>query len=1008
MSCRWLGSWMQVAAAAVAPAIAAAQQAQTGTITGRVTDRAGTQPLVGVQIRVVGTPLGTLAGENGTFRLSGVPAGPVQLRAIRIGYAATTIPVTVTAGGTATADFALEAAVASLDAVTVTATGETQRKRENGTNVSTISADSIPKGATQNLSQVLNGRAAGVTVLQSGGTTGTGARIRIRGANSVSLSNEPLLIIDGVRLNNNPSSSSIGVGGQSPSRLNDINPEDIENIEVLKGPAASALYGTAAANGVIQVTTKRGATGRTRWTAYGEGGAVRENNTYPANFGSYGRFADATGAFGAESEPGCDRITASFGDCQQDSVSSFNTLEANSPFRDGNRQRYGLNASGGTARASYYFSGDHEEEKGVYPTSELDRNNLRANLRSELTRQIDATVTAGYLSSRLRLPQNDNNFLGYISNGLAGVADPQTDRSEANAEAGCEFRDGGYDPIGPCEINEIRTFQDVERFIGGVTSQYRPFGWLNITGNAGYDALNRFDNETFPAGAIDFSDLPEGSREGNRFQIRNWTGNLAGTANYGLREGITGTTSAGYQFQRELTEAVLAEGRVLAPGTSSLNALASRFAVDETYADNRTVGAFLSQQVAFNDRVFVSAALRGDDNSAFGTDFGFVYYPSANVSWVIAEEPWFPKSDVISSLRVRGAFGRNGLRPSNRDALRFFTALPARSASVELSGLDVTGLGLPGLKPEIITETEFGFDATFFAGRINAEVSYFNKDSKDALISRTTPASVGTITSRFENIGEVNNRGLEWLVGGALLNNDAVRWNASVSGSTIRNRLTQLGTGIAPIIFGLDAGQQHREGYALGGYWAVPYTYEDADGDGQIGFGEVTPGDSVSFLGNTIPKNQGALSSDITFRNLVRVSALLDYRTGYKLYNASESFRCGFFTCRGIQDPSAPLDEQAAAVGQVELGTFAGYIEDASFAKLREVAVTLFAPQQLAARLRATDLSLTLSGRNLATFTDYKGLDPEVNSGGQLNFSSFDFLSQPQVRYFTARLNLTF
>jgi TonB-linked SusC/RagA family outer membrane protein len=1008
MSCHRFVSWMPVAAAVAAatPAAVLAQQANPGTITGRVTDRAGTQPLPGVQIRVVGTTIGTIAGDDGSFRIVGVPAGTAQLRAIRIGYTATTVPVTVTAGGTATANFALEAAVASLDAVTVTATGETQRKRENGTNVSTIQADSIPAGAVQNLSQVLNGRAAGVTVLQSGGTTGTGARIRIRGANSVSLSNEPLLIVDGVRLNNNANSSSIGVGGQTPSRLNDINPEDIENIEILKGPAASALYGTAAANGVVQITTKRGAAGNTRWNAYAEGGAVRENNDYPPNFGAFGVF---TGDEEDGSVAGCDRITASFGDCQQDSVTRFNPLEQNSPFRNGSRQRYGLNASGGNQRTSFYLSGDHEEEKGVYVTSDLDRNNLRANLRTELSRRVDATATVGYVSSRLRLPQNDNNFLGYISNGLAGVSDPQTDRSEANAEAGCEFRDGGYDPIGPCEINEIRTFQDLERFVGGVTSSYRPTSWLTITGNGGYDALNRFDNETFPAGAIDFSDLPEGSREGNRFQVRNWTGNIAGTANYGLREGITGTTSAGYQYQRELTEAVLAEGRVLAPGTSSLNSLASRFAIDEQYADNRTVGAFVSQQVAFADRVFATVAVRGDDNSAFGTDFGFVYYPSANVSWVIAEEPWFPKSSLLSSLRLRGAFGRNGLRPSNRDALRFFTSLPARSNSVELSGLDVTGLGLPGLKPEIITETEFGFDANFFGGRVNTEVSYFNKNSKDALIARSTPASVGTITSRFENIGEVNNRGLEWLVGGAILNNDAVKWNATVSGSTIRNRLTRLGQDIAPIIFGLDAAQQHREGYALGGYWGVPITgFADADGDGQIGFGEVELGDSVSYLGNTIPKNQGALSSDITFRNLVRVSALLDYRTGYQLYNASESFRCGFFTCQGIVDPGSSLQQQAAAVAQVESGSYAGFIEDASFAKLREVSLTLFAPKTLASRVRASDLSLTLSGRNLATFSDYTGLDPEVNSGGQSNFSSFDFLSQPQVRYFTARLNLTF
>ena len=970
----------------------ASAQGTAGEIAGRVTSQDGTEPVPEAQIVIVGSSRGARTGSDGTYHILNVSPGPVQLRVMRIGYAAQTRTITVVAGERATADFALSPTVTTLDVVTATATGETQRKRENGTNVSTIVVDSVDKAAVQTFSQLINGRAAGVSVLQSTGTTGMGARIRVRGANSVSLSNEPLIIIDNVRVNNDPNSMSIGVGGQSPSRLNDINPEDIESLEIIKGPAAAALYGTAAANGVIQIRTKLGRTGPARWNVYSEGGLLREHNEYPANWGAWGDFGDG-------SEFGCDRLTAGFGDCSQDSVVSFNPLEVNSPFRKGWRSKFGLSAGGGGERVTYFVSGDMEREEGVYYTSALRRGSVRANMRAELSDRADLQINAGYVSSDLRLPQNDNNFLGYISNGLAGKALPETERG----------RDGGYDPIGPDEIDRIRTFQEIERFTGGVTGTLRPRDWLTLTATGGYDVLNRFDNETFPRGAVDFSDLPEGSREANRAQTFNYTGNVAGTATFVVRPELVSTTSLGFQFQRELNTGVFASGAVLASGVSSLEGLAARFDIGEDYADNRTLGAFVQQQLGWKDRLFITAALRGDDNSAFGESSEFVYYPSVNLSWVVGEEPFFPRFDWLSSLRVRTAYGRSGLRPGNRDSRIFFTPFAVRVNSNEQTGVTIAGLGTSTLKPEIITEYEGGIDAGFLGGRVGLEVTYFDKKSQDALILRRTPASVGSIVSRFENLGSVSNRGWEWLVNGTLLDIPNVRWTATVQGATVRNRLLSFGdTSIAPIVFGFEASQQHKPGYPLGGYWGIPIdSIVDVTGDGQIDFDEVFYGDEERFLGSSTPTRTGSFSTDVTLFDFLKVSGLVDWRGGYKLINSSEIFRAQVFIARGVNDPTTPLDEQGRAVAAV-LGNYSGYVEDADFVKLREVAVTLMAPRSIARLARVSDLSLTLAGRNLGTWTDYSGLDPEVNVSAQANFTSADFLTQPQVRYWVARLNLTF
>jgi TonB-dependent SusC/RagA subfamily outer membrane receptor len=962
----------------------AAQQTQSGSITGRVTDQTTQLPLVGAQVFVVGTSRRVLTGADGQYRFDDVSPGSHEVQVRSIGYATVTKPVTVAPGEAVRLDIAVPAAALTLDALVVTASGEQQRAREVGNSVATLDASKIvSQAAPTNVSDLLTARAPGVQVLSSGGTTGTGARVRIRGASSLSLSNEPIIVVDGVRVESDPNSNSIGVGGQVPSRLNDINPDEIESIDIIKGPAAAALYGTDAANGVIQIRTKRGRPGPTKWSVYTEGGVLNDVTTWPGNYTA----VTATGA-------SCSLTGAASGACVIDTVRSFSPLETFSPFRQGVRQQYGVSASGGSEQTTFFLSGEFEREKGVYTSNNLRKVSLRANLTNQVSRLLDITASTGYVSSVLALPQNDNNALGIVSSGLLGSADSSVNK--------------GYGFLIPSQVDNILTDQSVERFTGSLNANFRPLSFLTLRAVVGTDVTNRPDNQTFPPGKVPFNTATfEGQRTANRTQIFSWTANFTGTASFRPSPQITSNTSIGLQYYKNLFQQVRASGQKLVSGSGSLAGVVIP-SVNETNTEFVTEGAYIEEQVGIKDRLFITGALRGDDNSAFGTNFNFITYPKLSVSWVVSEEPFFPQSSLLNSLRLRAAWGSSGRHPGPTDALQYFTPVAVAASGTDVPGITVGGLGNPSLRPEKTRELEMGFDADVVQQRLHLEFTYYNKNSRDALIERRLAPSLGVSTSRFENLGEVSNKGVEILLTGQLLNRPDLSWSFSASAWGNRNRLIHLGQGITPIIFGLGgASQRHAEGYPLGGYWDFPFTYNDANGDGLISTSEVTVGTAQVFQGSTLPTHGGTLSSEFNFRHF-RLYGLLDGRWGNRLDNSTVEFRCLFAICRGRRDPTASLFEQARAVATVFNGLETGYYEDAGFVKLRELSLTYFAPPAWASRLGASTLTFTVTGRNLATWTKYTGVDPELNDAGQSNFNTADFLTQPPVRYFIARINLTF
>jgi TonB-linked SusC/RagA family outer membrane protein len=964
---------------------AAAQQ--TGEVTGLVTDKTSNQPVAGAQVSVVATTVRSLTGPDGRYRLLNVPAGAATVRVSTIGYAVATQPVSVPAGGSAESNFALTQAAVGLEAVVVTATGD-QAVREQGTAAHNVDLqDRTEKAPVTNLSDALNSAVPGVVVQASGGTTGTGTRIRIRGSNSVSLSNDPVLVLDGIRVENGSNSTSVGVGGQQPSRLNDISPQDLEAVQVNSGPASSVLYGTDAANGAIIMRTRRGQAGPTRWTMSAEGGTVNEVGSYPDNY---------SGLTSLDSLCTLTRSVATTSPCTQVRVRRFNPIEQRSPFRTGNRTLYGISASGGTEQTTFYLSGHFSDENGVYPVNFNKQVNLLANLFDRVRSNLDIQATALYTNGKLRLPQNDNNVFGVLSSGFLGSSD-----STAN---------NGYGFLTPEQSFSIHTFQNIDHFTGSLQTNYRPLTWLEAHGVVGTDFLSRYDeNTTFP-GIIPAGFNPSanaGNRNANPFQIYNWTANFYATASFALTPSWNSTTNAGLLYYHVRNHGVLAGVQTLTAGTNSLSGGVTPSANEQTL-ETITIGRFVEERLAFRNHLFVSGALRSDDNTSFGKSFGNILYPSLSVSWVASEEGFFPQFSWLNAFKLRGAYGASGLHPGPTDAQQFFNPTPVVVGSTDVAGVTIGNLGNAALKPERTNETEAGFDAEFRPLSARVAFTYYSKVSHDALIAVTLPPSCGCGTSIFRNLGSVTNKGVEISAAATIVRTRNATFDLNLGAWGTQSRVKTLGDSIAPIIFGLGgATQRMQPGYAPGSYFQRPYTYADANNDGIINTNEVTLGPTATFQGQPFPDHGGSVSGVLTVYQRFHLYALVDGRFGNKLFNSTEQFRCGLSNCRGRNDPTASLEEQAAAVANI-LGTQSGYMEDADFVKFRELSFTYDAPSKVASRIGAASLSFTIAGRNLATWTKYTGLDPELNEAGQNNFTTADFLTQPPVRYWLGRVNVSF
>ena len=1038
---------------ALTPALASAQA--TGSISGRVIDRTSQLPVQGAQVILIGTQRGTLTDQEGRYSFNGLAEGSYQVNVRRVGYGAMSQRVTVTPGGTANAEFSLSVTATRLEEVVVNAvTGQEERRAENGTNTGNINVGDLDKGPITKMADVLQARVAGVTLQSTGGATGAGQRIRVRGANSLSLSNEPLLYLDGVLISNGRGGIDVGGGTQGYSRLNDINPEEIENIEILKGPAASAIYGSAAANGVLLITTKRGTAGKPIWSGYLETGKLKDKNNYPLNYAALSRndpnsteyyetdnqVLFTTALFGAGAPfTTCHNYQLAAGTCTQDVLLSFDQFRdaRTSPLTTGQHNKIGGNVTGGNEGLTYFLSADHEAENGVLRPNNLGRTSLRSNINARLGQKATAAITAAYITSNHRRLGESNSIFSPIIVGLTGPAQylpgMETDTAGfAGSRIGSLF--------GPNYFDQRFNFADqiLDRYVIGANTNYTPFTWLRLNGNAGLDYYSRQDKESLDPGVLPIGgEFTVGFRDAFRGSNYEWTSNVSAAGTFNLLSSLVSTTTLGASYQRELFEQIECFGQSIPAGTRSCAAATTQFAVDETHSELRSVGGFLRQELAFADRLFLSGSLRADNNSGLVRDVtGLSWYPSVNGSWLISNESFFPASRFVNQLRLRAGWGQAGQRPGFGQAESFFGSRAIQRAGAEEPALILTATGNPSLKVERTTEFEGGFDIGLF-NRISAEFTAFTRRSKDALVARNLAPSSGLTAvsaSVFQNLGSVKNWGTETGLNLNVLNASNLSFDVRVTAATLHNRIEELGEGIAPISINRGE-QQHRQGFSAGGYFARPIKWNDANGDGKLSVAEVSVDTSkflivpsttagkeldtlaLAYVGPQLPTNTQGYSFDLTLFKNITVTTLFEHRGGNRQLNETEYFRCRtqhsnpfFGFCGAIADPNASLASQAAFIGSqfAQFGaTPYGYIEDASFTKWRELSVRLGIPERFANRFGVLKgAAVTLSGRNLKTWTDYTGLDPEINeAGGETGFQQGEFNTQPPVRTFTLRFD---
>jgi len=943
---------------ALAPPAARAQTA--GVVAGTVIDARTLRGVDGAQVSVEGGTLGAMTDGSGGFRIVGVTGAEVTLSVRRIGYRPTTQAVRV---GRTDVRITISEQAATLSELVITGTAEPVEKRSIGNSVTTVDVATVQNIApSQDVSSLLNGRAPGVVMTGGSGAIGSGPRIRIRGAASLSLNDQPLIYVDGIRIANDISS-----GPQSQffssgiiSRMNDIDPENIESIEVIKGPAAATLYGTEANNGVIQIVTKRGKSGRAVFNLTSRVGT---------NW-----FQDAEA-----------RIGKTFRRMPDGSIKDWNPIAINREaglglFSTGLSQGYNMALNGGTDAVRYNFSGGYDNDKGIEPTNGLWRWNGAGNVSISPYKSLDIQATFNTTQQRIRVPQEAGGgawFSMYF--GQAPVTDAE------------KLRRGYFSAPPEAFWGAFKQYQDVKRTTGTLQFNHRVGTWLTqrlVVGNdlTGEDNIN----QTLRMGPFfrQFFGNPvdqNGTKLTRRRELAVTSVDYAATLKSTIF-GLQSSTSFGAQYFNRGTYALAARGEGFpAGGLSLVDAAAVTFG-GEDFFENSTLGFYGQEQINLNDRMYLTAAIRVDNNSAFGEDFSWTTYPKVAGTWVISEEPWM-KLGWVNQLKLRAAYGETGQQPATNSALRTYAATTGGDGT---SAITPQALGNPDLRPERGKEIEFGFDGVFLSERVTAELTFYRRNTEDGILAQDVAPSSGFGGQRFINIGGIQSQGVELATRWSAIQRDNFNLDFGFNISNNDNKITDIGN-VPFIQFGSN---RHTVGRPVASWYDFkivsaeynPTTKRAVNMQCDDGNGGSTPCLNALlqpvaprvYIGRPDPSLEGAFNTTVTLFRSLRLYGQVDFKGGNRILNNNDRARCQVFAqCMANLEPQ-DFDPIFVAQAQSSSGALRQWTyQQAKFARLREISAAYQLSPRWAQLAGARGGSLTVSGRNLALWTPYGGTDPE-------------------------------
>ena len=983
---------------------ATAQQQATGTIRGTVTDAVTMRPLSGVQISVPGTGRGALANASGQFLVLNVPTGTVTVRAEIIGYGTQEQQVTVAAGRVAQVEFRLSQSALELDAIVVTGTPGQTQKRALGNSVSQFDASAVTEAVpVPSLQEMLQGRTPGLTLLSSGGGAGDGAQIRLRGSGSLNAGFEPVVYIDGVKIESGNQGGMCGSVTHCTSALESINPNDIESVEIIKGPAASTLYGAEAAAGVIQIITKKGRAGSgVQWSGSIDGGTSDWAVDRPVTYW-YCTAANVA----SSSYPGCKANGEGMREYRPLDMNP-NAMRGNEGSDDPNgagQYAFNLSARGGGDLFNFFVSAEKSDEQGIFLNNYSRRTGGRANFGFTPSEKLNFNMNVGYVRTHVRAPLSNNSSNSILRNGFRGRAD-----------AAYQY-EVGYRNFGPTLANEWDLQTKGERYTIGLTANYNPTSWFTNRLVIGLDNQNR--KVTDFTGIDQTGNRPWGTTRSARYidieirPIHNWTVDYSGSINTDINETVNSTFSAGMQLNSRKSENFGVTGEGLVANALNLVSSAAVNRGSQGFSEQTSLGFYVQEQVGFSNKLFATAAVRVDDNSAFGREFSLVVYPKAQLSYVISDEDWFDYG-FVDQLKLRGAWGQAGNPPDPFTADRTYQAGVTSMGDVVVNLLRPSSYGNPDLKAETGSEIELGFESSLFDGRMGVDFTYYNQTTKDALIGIPDPPSSGFSGTHFVNVGEIKNTGMELLLTATPIYTRNLQWDATVALSTNSNELKSWGDApLTEIGFGSFATvQKHIPGYPMGGFWSTDVV-RDANGAPVLtSSGGVTVASTDEYVGPSQPTREIGFTNTFTIFDNFRVFANLDYKGGHYQWCAICSIRNRIdLNTRLVQDPNSDPTE-VAIVRSLQTKT---WIKPADFIKLRELSLTYQLPASFAERMKFSSAAFTVSGRNLWMWTKYKfdqeGLgsaDPEVQFNSLSAFGRTDYAAIPMLRTFSASLRFSF
>lgn len=1009
-------------------------------IKGIVSDKDGLG-VPGATVQIKNHNLATITNIDGSFQInSSLASGTYVLSISGISYKTLEKSFVLDNNSVQTEiNVTMEDDITGLDEVIVTGNLAGTTRKQLGSFISTVKGDQLTRGATGNVLGALQGKTPGAQIIQNNGDPGGGFSVRLRGISSISSSSEPLYIVDGIIINNatnrvtNTSSNYDGstfVGTIGQNRLADINPADIDHIEVLNGAAAAAIYGSRANAGVIQIFTKRGAAGApvVSFNTSAIFSSLRKSvpvNHSPTKFGGP---ADGPGAVTQ------DILLPALTTTTPVTRYDYNDYI----FRPAMGTDNNVSVSGGNDKTKYFASASYMKNEGIIKNTDSRRYGFRVNLDQTITSKLNFNLGLNYTNSLSNEKPDGNSFFSPMNsiNIIGNIHDLWTRDALGNIKAIGER--GRVNPVSI--IEDIKQNQQTNRIITGGGLKFRPIQGLSLDYSFGIDNYGQVGQTFIPPFAYNVSDgffgggaALDPTRNGyastatnNFFQINQ---DVSATYQFNINQDIFSTSQVGYSGQYEKNTYSLLQGRGMAPFVQTVNGASTLLQGVDDRSELSVSGYFAQQSLKYKSLLNLTGAVRVDGSSVFGPDQRNQKYYKASASYLISEHAFWKGSSlskIINFAKLRVAYGQSG-NLTGIGAYSRFNAYSSNSFLSRTALLSSGTLANTNVKPERQNELEFGVELGFLNDRINLVTNIYNKKVSDLLINRFIAPTTG-FSSLLDNFGSLENKGYEVMLTAQPVRSKNLTWSLTGIYNHNRNKAVKIGQALTLLSTNQGAPVAIIEGQPIGVFYGAFFA-RDASGNlvkNASGYPQGERGIQTSALVYSITRDGSGVpvQSNPLIRKIIGdpnpdytasiVSELswkkLNFRVQLDAVQGAEVFNADWRTRQGVGNGLEAEKEQTGVYPRGYINSFYGTVEewridDGSFVKLREVSLGY----NFGNLGKVRDIGLTLSGRNLISWDNYKGYDPEVNAGGQSTIlRGIDFGSVPIPKTFSVALSAKF